>query len=133
MSDAAARSPYSGKFPTFTDPRGSLGVVEFGEIPFVPQRIFWIFGVAEGENRANHGHRECEQLVFVQQGSIGAVTIDRNGSTTEWALGLGEYLDIPPRHWLQLKDFSEGAVVGVLASHPYDRSEYIDDPADLSS
>jgi hypothetical protein len=117
----------------FIDPRGSLGVTEFGQIPFVPQRIFWIFGVAEGETRANHGHRECEQLVFVQQGSIGALTINQHGDRTEWKLKTGEWLNVPPRHWLQLNNFEQGTVLGVLASLPYDRAEYIDNPEDLSS
>ena len=128
-----ARRPYVGRFPTFVDPRGSLGVVEFSDVPFAPRRIFWIFGVAEGETRANHGHRECEQLVFVQQGSVVAVIIDRFGERTEWSLDVGDFLCIPPRHWLQLREFSPTAVLGVLASLPYDRSEYIDDPADLQS
>ena len=125
--------PTIGSFPVFIDPRGSLGVTEFGQIPFVPQRIFWIFGVAEDETRANHGHRECEQLVFVQQGSIGALTINQHGVRAEWKLNTGEWLNVPPRHWLQLKNFEAGTVLGVLASLPYDRAEYIDDPEDLSS
>lgn len=125
--------PYVGKFPTFVDPWGSLGVVEFADVPFTPRRIFWIFGVAEGETRANHGHRECEQLVFVQQGSVGAVILDRTGERSEFQLGVGEFLCIPPRHWLQLREFSAGSVLGVLASLPYDRSEYIDDPGELDS
>jgi UDP-2-acetamido-3-amino-2,3-dideoxy-glucuronate N-acetyltransferase len=125
--------PFVGKFPNFVDPRGSLGVVEFADVPFTPRRIFWIFGVAEGETRANHGHRECEQLVFVQQGSVGAVILDKTGERSEFRLGVGEFLCVPPRHWLQLREFSSGAVLGVLASLPYDRSEYIDDPRELDS
>ena len=127
------KKPSQGKFPVFIDPRGSLGVTEFGSIPFVPQRIFWIFGVAENETRANHGHRECEQLVFVQQGTIGALTINQLGEKEEWSLDTGDWLNIPPRHWLQLNNFATGTVLGVLASLPYDRAEYIDNPEDLSS
>ena len=69
----------------------------------------------------------------MQQGSIGALTINQLGEKEEWSLDTGDWLNIPPRHWLQLNNFTTGTVLGVLASLPYDRAEYIDNPEDLSS
>jgi hypothetical protein len=110
-----------------------LAVAEFGPLPFQPQRLFWIFDVTPGETRANHGHRICEQLVFVQHGCAKGFTLDARGDRLDFDLGLGDWVYIPVRHWLQLNSLEDGAVIGVLASHPFDAEEYIDSPSDLDS
>ncbi len=127
------QEPLLGTFPVFRDPRGALGAAEFDGLPFPPRRMFWIFEVASGETRANHGHRECEQVVFVQQGSVTGFTLDAAGTRFEFALAPGEWVYIPVRHWLQIGTFTANTLVGVLASHPFDADEYIDSPDDLGS
>jgi hypothetical protein len=47
-------------------------------------------------------------------------------------MSAGTTLHLPPLHWLELSAFSENAVLGVLASQPYDRNEYITDYEELS-
>ena len=126
------QEPRLGAFPLHRDSRGSLGIIEFAPLPFIPQRFFWIHEVADGETRANHGHRVCEQLVFVQQGSVRGYTVDADGARFEFALSLGDWVHVPVRHWLQINSFEVGSVVGVLASHPFDANEYIDSPDHLS-
>jgi hypothetical protein len=125
--------PYVGKLFTHSDERGSLGVAEFSGLPFVPKRFFWLHAVSEGSTRASHGHRECEQLVFVQQGTVSGFTLDATNSRMSFELGVAEFVYVPTRHWLQLENFSDIAVVGVLASHPFDADEYIDSPDELNS
>jgi UDP-2-acetamido-3-amino-2,3-dideoxy-glucuronate N-acetyltransferase len=125
------QEPTLGTFPVYRDPRGALGVTEFAGLPFQPRRMFWVFDVAADETRANHGHRECEQLAFVQQGTVKGFTLDAAGTQFDFALGPGEWVYIPVRHWLQLSSFSPGSLVGVLASHPFDADEYIDSADDL--
>lgn len=127
------QEPRLGAFPIHRDPRGSLGVSEFAPLPFTPQRLFWINDVEAGETRANHGHRVCEQLVFVQQGSANGYTLDADGGRFDFELRVGDWVYIPVRHWLQINSFSPGSVVGVFASHPFDASEYIDSPDELNS
>lgn len=126
-------NPILGTFPVFSDDRGSLGVAEFSGLPFVPLRFFWISEVQAGETRANHGHRECAQLVFAQQGSVSGFTLDAAGDRFEFELLAGNWVYVPVRHWLQLNSFSPGCLVGVLASQPFNADEYIDDPSDLDS
>lgn len=41
-------------------------------------------------------------------------------------LGPGDSFYLPPMHWLDLVAFSKNSVLGVLASHAYDRNEYIE-------
>ena len=62
---------------------------------------------------------------------VTAVVTGADGTTYSRTLALGETLHLPPLHWLVLSDFNEGAVLGVLASQPYDRSEYIEDLSQL--
>jgi hypothetical protein len=126
------QDPTLGNFPVFRDPRGALGVAEFAGLPFQPRRMFWIFDVAAGETRANHGHRVCEQVVFVQKGSVTGYTLDAAGARFDFALAPGEWVYVPVRHWLQISSFTSGAVVGVLASHPFDADEYIDSVDELN-
>lgn len=127
------QNPYVGAFPIHHDSRGSLGVSEFGTLPFTPKRLFWINEVAAGETRANHGHRVCEQLVFVQQGSVSGHTLDSEGTRFDFDLCTGDWVYVPTRHWLQINTFAEGTVVGVFASHPFDAEEYIESPDELGS
>ena len=120
-----------GSFPIHRDPRGGLVVAEFSPLPFVPRRPFWLLDITPGETRANHAHRICEQLVFVQAGEVTGQVTASSGEVQSFRLGLGDWVVIPTRHWLQLLDFSAGSVVGVLASHPFDADEYIEAPDEL--
>lgn len=131
--NSMGQEPSTGRLFTHSDGRGGLGVAEFANLPFAPRRFFWLFSVADGETRANHGHRECEQFVFVQQGSVAGFTLDSAGRRFEFSLDVAEYVYVPVRHWLQLSEFSSNAVIGVLASHPFDADEYIDSPLELDT
>ena len=113
------------------DERGLLAAIEFSQVPFSVQRIFWITDVTPGSDRAGHAHRTCEQFLFCARGSVTATVTGVDRSNYSRTLTLGETLHLPPLHWLVLSSFSEGAVLGVLASQPYDRSEYIEDLSQL--
>jgi UDP-2-acetamido-3-amino-2,3-dideoxy-glucuronate N-acetyltransferase len=126
-------SPTLGRFRVFRDHRGDLGIAEFEGLPFEPRRLFWISSVTPGETRANHGHRQCQQLVFVQHGAVAGFTIAAGGERLDFGLQQGEWVHVPVRHWLQLHSFDEGTIVGVLASHPFDADDYIDDVDQLDS
>ena len=109
-----------------TEERGSLGVFEFKVLPFQPARFFWIFGTPVGQGRAGHAHKECSQFIFSQQGTIEISVLTPSGDTDLVSLNPGESFHLPPLHWLDLLNFSSGAVLGVFASHAYDRREYVD-------
>ena len=105
--------------------RGSLGVLDFHSIPFVPQRIFWMSDIPKGETRGKHAHKSCRQFLVVLVGSVDVEVHDLRGvvTTQEMSTGATFFLDI--YHWLELYNFSENCVVAVLASELYDESEYI--------
>lgn len=108
-----------------SDDRGNLGVFEFKGLPFHPARFFWIFGTPVGKSRAGHAHKECSQFIFSQQGTIDISVLNPNGEINFVSLKPGDTYYLPPLHWLDLLSFSAGSVLGVFASHAYDRREYV--------
>lgn len=127
MSDSA-RNEFTS---IIHDMEGLLGVTEFKNIPFTPQRFFWLSGVGSDTTRANHGHRSCHQLLICQQGTLDATITRGNGEISIHVMSLGSTLYLPQLHWLELSNFSEDAVLGVLASEPYDKDEYINSREEL--
>ena len=111
---------------------GVLGVTEFGKVPFTPQRFFWLSGVGSNTTRANHGHKSCHQLLICQQGTLDATITRGNGEISVHSMSIGTTLHLLPLHWLELSNFSHDAVLGVLASEPYDKNEYINSRGELT-
>jgi hypothetical protein len=114
--------------PTFTDSRGALTVLE-GALPFVPVRTYWIYG-ADGQTRGGHRHRHSRQALIAISGSVSIYMND--GVTIETVLldGPSKCLLVEPKDWHTMT-FGVGAVLLVMSSQPYDRSEYIDTPYEL--
>ncbi len=114
------------------DARGSLLVAEEQrQIPFAVKRLFAIYDVPEGGARGGHAHAVQEQFLMMLAGGC-RVTIDDGRKRTVVPLTrAAEGLYIPARNWLELMDFSAGAVCVVLASGVYDEADYIRDYRDF--
>jgi UDP-2-acetamido-3-amino-2,3-dideoxy-glucuronate N-acetyltransferase len=133
-ADGSATVPASGsgarliELPSFADMRGSLAVGEVGsQLPFAPQRVFFVHEVPSREVRGEHAHRRIEQVLICVSGTL-SVVVDDGESRTEFHLdGLDRALYIPPRLWAIQYAYSSDAVLMVLASGPYDSDEYIRD------
>jgi UDP-2-acetamido-3-amino-2,3-dideoxy-glucuronate N-acetyltransferase len=109
------------------DMRGSLAAIEFNALPFVPARAFTVFGVPSAEIRGEHAHRVCHQLLVCVAGSL-AVLVDDGLSRAEVVLDDPSVaLYLPPRTWGSQFGYSADAVLVVLASHPYDATDYVRD------
>lgn len=111
--------------PTFTDDRGSLTVLERA-LPFEVVRTYWIYE-AVGRTRGGHRHSYTRQALFAVSGEV---TIYMNDGVSEEAIVLNhpsQLLLVEPKDWHTMT-FGENAVLLVMSSHPYDRSEYIDTP-----
>ncbi|MDP8568074.1 sugar 3,4-ketoisomerase [Methylophilus aquaticus] len=116
--------------PTFSDARGSLTVLE-NALPFSVVRTYWIYG-ADGQTRGGHRHTSTRQALIALHGNI---AIYMNDGISEETIALnspGQCLLVEPKDWHTMT-FGEGSVLFVMASHVYDRSEYIDTPYELSS
>jgi dTDP-4-dehydrorhamnose 3,5-epimerase-like enzyme len=111
--------------PTFTDKRGSLTVME-NTLPFIPVRTYWIHG-SDDQLRGGHRHTYTRQALVAVNGTV---TIYMNDGVREDSIQLdhpSQCLLVEPKDWHTMK-FDRNAVLLVMSSHPYDRSEYIDTP-----
>lgn len=110
------------------DSRGSLVVGEVPEsLPFVVKRFFYVSNVPESEPRGVHAHKKCHQFLVCIAGSVKAI-VDDGVSRVEHKLAAGgPGLHMPPLTWGSQYDYSQDAVLLVLASHPYDAADYIHD------
>jgi hypothetical protein len=114
--------------PGAADPRGRINFVEPGKgLPFAPQRLFWLHGVAAGQWRGRHAHRRTELVLVAMSGSC-RVRLEDGRATDEviiddpaTALHIGTWV------WHELADFAPGTVVLAIASTLYDEAEYIRD------
>lgn len=107
--------------PTFQDTRGNLTVYDPGsrpDLPFIPKRVFWIYNVPQGEERANHAHEICEQVIIPLRGGVG-IQIDDN----QYYLKSHTGLYIEAGHRIRLFNFTNGAICLVLCSEYYDPND----------
>jgi hypothetical protein len=113
------------EIPRFADPRGTLAVIEGRPLlPFDPKRFFYIYGVANGEQRAGHALMRSEELIIALAGSF-TISLDDGFSKSELQLSRPDQgLYLPPAVWHVLHSFAPGSVCGVLASTSYDSDGY---------
>jgi hypothetical protein len=111
--------------PTYNDPRGSLTVLEKA-LPFDVARIYWIYG-ADMQIRGGHRHRYTRQALIAINGKVSVYLND--GELTDNIIldDPGKCLLVEPKDWHTMT-FDVGAVLLVIASHAYDRSEYLEAP-----
>ena len=112
-------------FPKIADARGNLTVIESSQlIPFAIQRVFYLYDVPVKSGRAGHAHKKLYQLLVAISGSFDVILND--GYITQRFHLNQPYqgLLICPMVWGEVNNFSSGSVCLVLASLPYDESDY---------
>ncbi|MBL8630555.1 MAG: WxcM-like domain-containing protein [Rhodospirillaceae bacterium] len=122
------------ELPRINDPRGNLTFIE-GEnhIPFDIKRVYYLYDVPGGSDRGAHAHKELHQFVIAMSGSFDIV-LDDGDRQRRFHLNRSYYgLYICPMMWRTLDNFSSGAVCTVLASRPYEESDYIRDHGEFLS
>ena len=113
------------------DPRGSLCFAEWTDLPFRPQRIFWIFDVKPDRARGQHAHSACEEVVFAVNGAFD-MFVDNGKEQATIHIGnpaVGIY--IGKNVWCELRNFQPGTICMVVASVKYMRDGYINDYEDF--
>ena len=112
--------------PKFEDKRGNLSFIEeCSHIPFKFQRAYWIYDVPGGEARGGHAYKTNEEFIIALSGSFDVI-ID-NGTTKEsFSLNRSYYgLYVPKGLWREMNNFSTNSLALVLASSPFEPSDYI--------
>lgn len=108
---------------TFTDERGNLTVIE-KVIPFDFKRIFYIYAVDDSV-RGGHRHRKTIQAAICLSGSC--VIHNHDGQKEEEFIldTPAKCLILEPKDWHEMAQFSEDAILMVLASEYYNENDYI--------
>jgi acetyltransferase-like isoleucine patch superfamily enzyme/dTDP-4-dehydrorhamnose 3,5-epimerase-like enzyme len=116
------------RLPLIEDMRGNLIAAELGGLlPFAPQRFFIVLDVPSAEVRGEHAHRRCHQFLVCVRGSV-SVVADDGKHREEFRLDSPRVgLHVPPGVWATQYNYSSDGALLVLASAPYDASDYIRD------
>lgn len=112
--------------PKIFDIRGNLTVAEsLHHVPFDIKRVYWTYDIPAGESRGGHAHKHCRELIIAVSGSF-SVTIDNGKEKETYHLNHPwQGLLVETEVWRTLDDFSSGAVCLVLASDPFEETDYI--------
>lgn len=107
---------------------GSLSVLEFvRDLNFEVKRVYYVYDAYVGTIRGRHAHKKLQQLLIcvkgvikidVDNGEKSASTILDNASVGLW---------VAPKLWHTMEWLESGSVLLVMASLPYDESDYIRD------
>jgi UDP-2-acetamido-3-amino-2,3-dideoxy-glucuronate N-acetyltransferase len=109
-----------------SDARGNLVAIDFDDFDlFKIKRVFYVYGVPNGNVRGEHAHKKCYQFLIAVSGSL-VVSLDDGNDRREIILNSPERgLLVPPEIWAVQHSFSDNAVLAVLASESYDSEDYI--------
>jgi len=128
--ELGVRGCWIERLPHFADMRGSLTPLELNKgLPFTPQRVFLVYGVASHHVRGEHAHHRCEQFLVAAHGGV-SVVLDDGENRKEVRLEdptVGLYL--APMVWGIQYKFDRDSVLMVAASHAYEGEDYIRDYA----
>ena len=114
--------------PKISDPRGNLTFIESPQhIPFDIKRVYYLYDVPGGAERGGHAHKDLQQLIIAMSGSFDIV-LDDGVNKERIHLNRPYFgLYVNTMVWRELDNFSSGSVCMVLASIPYDESDYYRD------
>ena len=104
-----------------------VALEENKEIPFKIKRVYYIYDTKKEVRRGLHAHKSLEQILICVHGSC-MITLD-NGNEKGTVLLDNPYegIYVPNNMWREMHDFSEDAVLLVLASDFYREEDYIRD------
>ena len=109
---------------------GSLTAIEGAvDIPFDVKRVYYIYDVPNEVRRGFHSHVDLHQVLICVHGSVKILTKTPFEEQVIELSRPNKGLYIGPMIWREMYDFSEGAVLLVLASEHYTEDDYIRDYA----
>lgn len=115
-------------FQPHGDDRGQLvALEEFKDIPFRIKRVYYMYDTRTDVVRGHHAHKSLEQILICIHGSC-KIRLDNGFEKKVVPLEKPyEGVYIANHIWREMFDFSEDAVLMVLASELYDTEDYVRD------
>ena len=116
------------RFEAHGDERGQLvALEEMKNVPFDIKRVYYMWNTAPGVPRGFHAHRKLEQILICVHGSCKIKQDDGKEVVHVPLTDPSEGLYISNAMWREMYDFTDDAVLMVLASEYYDEEDYIRD------
>lgn len=116
------------EFQPHGDDRGQLvAIEEYKHIPFQVKRVYYMYDTVPGVTRGKHAHKSLEQILICVHGSCKILLDDGSEKAVVPLNKPNVGLYVSNVMWREMFDFSEDAVLMVLASKLYDESDYIRD------
>jgi hypothetical protein len=114
--------------PKITDPRGNLTFIEGARhVPFDIKRVYYLYDVPGGAERGGHAHKNLHEFIIALSGSFDVILND-GIEKQRFHLNRSYYgLYVCPMVWRELDNFSSASVCMVLASAPFEESDYFRD------
>ncbi|HVZ44519.1 MAG TPA: FdtA/QdtA family cupin domain-containing protein [Ramlibacter sp.] len=116
------------ELPRIAAANGDLTFLDSGpHVPFAVRRVYYLYDVPAGARRGSHAHRQLQQFLVAVAGSFD-VWIDSGAGRARYRLDRPDRgLCVVPMTWIELTDFSAGAVCLVLASDDHREDDYVRD------
>lgn len=115
-------------FQPHGDERGQLvALEELINVPFQIKRVYYMYDTIKDMHRGRHAHKNLQQILVCVHGSCKVLLDD---GTDREIVSLDkpyEGIYISGSTWRELYDFSNDAVIMVLASELYNEGDYIRD------
>jgi dTDP-4-dehydrorhamnose 3,5-epimerase-like enzyme len=116
------------EFEEHGDERGILiSLEENRNIPFDIRRCYFMYNTQPGISRGFHAHKTLRQVLVCVRGSCRILLDDGKEKASVLLDRPNKGLYITSNLWRVMTDFSEDAVLMVLADQLYDESDYIRD------
>lgn len=121
--------PYCLEIERFgSEERGFLTAMSGEEIPFTPQRIFWIYGTPAPCVRGLHAHQKSQIFVTLMHGKAEIICESVSGQRFSFVLeNPKNAVIIPPLYWHEIHIAQPETVLFCMASEPYNETAYIRD------
>lgn len=120
------------ELPKIAERRGNLTFIEANRhIPFEISRVYYLYDVPGGAERAGHAHKEMHALIIAMSGSFDVVLKDGKLEKRFHLNRSYNGLYVSPMIWREIDNFSSGSVCLVLASNLYSESDYYRNYADF--
>ena len=108
------------------DNRGTLIALEQNKnIPFEIKRVYYMFDTKKGVRRGYHAHKCLKQILICVHGECKILLDNGHEQKIVHLDRPNKGLIVESNMWREMFDFSEDAVLMVLASELYDEDDYI--------
>lgn len=109
----------------FIDARGSLGVIEQPTLPFDVKRLYFLHDLEAGVIRGRHAHKALQQVMICLAGAVDVTVWDGQKHDVIRLQSRDEGLYFPAGFWREIMPIADQSILAVLASDPYDETDYI--------